>query len=427
MNRVRVALFNDRAAADPVRQLLLQAGIPAEIHEELGLARLWFVSKHSAGVGVEVPGRQSGTAQKLLLDWDGTDGALRAAIHCPDCRSLRVDYPQVTHKSFCTNLFIGFLAWIGLVEKDYYCEECHCIWPKSCITPSTARRQRLKSGRNILGILISLGGVLPVFGQGGVAGLPADSGVKAEVKTSVAIETQGHADSESPTYLRDVLPIMMGKCARCHGDEASVLHNWLDYKTAFGDRVEIKRRVWDSWNGAYYKQPMPAGNCAEAQAITETERAIIRDWVRKGAARGVPPTNSSLLSKAERMELGRRLFGTICAACHQPAGYGVPSRFPPLARSDFLNADKRRAVKAVINGLQDELMVNGQKYNNSMPKAPLSDQDVANVLTFVYSSFGNSGQEVTAQEVTAIRNEKEETVADKPNRNAASQGNNPFE
>ena len=46
MNRVRVALFNDRAAADPVRQLLLQAGIPAEIHEELGLARLWFVSKH---------------------------------------------------------------------------------------------------------------------------------------------------------------------------------------------------------------------------------------------------------------------------------------------------------------------------------------------------------------------------------------------
>jgi nitrite reductase (NO-forming) len=98
-----------------------------------------------------------------------------------------------------------------------------------------------------------------------------------------------------------------------------------------------------------------------------------------------------------------------------------------LARSDFLNADKRRAVEAVINGLQGELMVNGQKYNNSMPKAPLSDQDVANVLTFVYSSFGNSGQEVTAQEVTAIRNEKEETVADKPNRNAASQGNNPFE
>src|ERR1039458_6929777 len=211
------------------------------------------------------------------------------------------------------------------------------------------------------------------------------------------------------------------------GEETSVLHNWLDYKTAFGDRVEIKRRVCDGCNEAYYKQPMPAGNCAEAQAITETERAIIRDWVRKGAARGVPPTNSSLLSKAERMELGRRLFGTICAACHQPAGYGVPSRFPPLARSDFLNADKRRAVKAVINGLQDELMVNGQKYNNSMPKAPLSDQDVANVLTFVYSSFGNSGQEGTCKEEIAIRNEKWETVADKPKRNAASQGNNPFE
>jgi len=130
MNRIRVALFNNRAAANPVRQLLWLAGIPAEIHEELGLARLWFVSKRSAGVGVEVPCWQSGAAKELLLGWDRTDGALRAAIHCPDCKSLRVDYPQVTHKSFCTNLIIGFLAWIGLVEKDYYCEECHCMWPK---------------------------------------------------------------------------------------------------------------------------------------------------------------------------------------------------------------------------------------------------------------------------------------------------------
>src|ERR1019366_1521931 len=274
-----------------------------------------------------------------------------------------------------------------------------------------ARCHVLKLWRKILSIAVSLGGVMLLPGDSpGLAGsaypgFPADTSVKAEVKSSIAAGNQGSTHSESPTYLQDVLPIMMGKCAKCHGNETSVLHNWLDYKTAFGDRVEIKRRVWDSWNGAYYKQPMPAGNCAEAQAITETERAIIRDWVRKDAARGVPPTNTSLLPKAERMELGRRLFGTICAACHQPAGYGVPSRFPPLARSDFLNADKRRAVKAVINGLQGELMVNAQKYNNSMPKAPLSDQDVANVLTFVYNSFGNSGQEVTAQEVTAVRNE----------------------
>src|ERR1039457_6724780 len=92
MNRARVALFNDRAAAEPIRRRLLQAGIPAEIHEQLGLARLWFVSKRSAGVGVEVPGRLAETAHQLLRTWDNAEGALSGAIRCPECKSMRVDY-----------------------------------------------------------------------------------------------------------------------------------------------------------------------------------------------------------------------------------------------------------------------------------------------------------------------------------------------
>jgi mono/diheme cytochrome c family protein len=433
MNRVCVALFNNRAAAEPIRQRLLQAGIPAEVHEELGLARLWFVSKHSAGVGVEVPGWLAETAHQLLLTWDSAVGALGGAIRCPECKSLRVDYPQVTRKSISTNLVIGLLAGLGLVEKDYYCEDCHCMWPKLRATPSPNRCHRRKPGRIILSLAVCLGGVLRVFGDipgpGGYANpiFSADAGAKAEMKSSVAAGNQGSAHAESPTYLRDVLPIVIGKCARCHGDETSVLPNWLDYKTAFGDRVEMKRRVWDSWKGSYYKQSMPAGNGAEAVATTEAERAIIRDWVANGAPRGVLPTNSGLLSKAERIEAGRKLFGTICAACHQPNGYGIPSRFPPLAGSDFLNADKHRAIKVVVIGLQGEVIVNSQKFNNSMPKVPLSDQDIANVLTFVYDAFGNSGKEVSAQEVTAVRNEKDEIAADKQNRNVTFQKQSPFE
>lgn len=432
MNRIRVALFNNRAAAEPIRRRLQQADIPAEIHEQLGLARLWFVSKHSAGVGVEVPGRLAETAHQLLLAWDNAEGALSGAIRCPECRSLRVEYPQVTRKSISTNLVIGLLAGLGLVEKDFYCEDCHCMWPKLRATLSPTRCHRLKPERIILSLAVCLGGVLRVFGDDpGSRGsadqnFPADAGVKAGVQSSAA-GNQGPAHSESPTHLRDVLPIVIGKCARCHGDETSVLHSWLDYKTAFGDRVEMKRRVWDSWKGSYYKQPMPAGNGTEAMAMTEAERAIIRDWVVNGAPRGVPPTNSGLLSKADRIEAGRQLFGTICAACHQPNGYGIPSRFPPLAWSDYLNADKHRATQAVVKGLQGEVIVNGQKFNNSMPKVPLSDQDIANVLTFVYSSFGNSGKEVTTQEVTAVRNEKDEPAADKQTRIVAFQAKSPFE
>ena len=261
----------------------------------------------------------------------------------------------------------------------------------------------------------------------GRAGDVRDAGTNVQANNFIIAANQGSTPAESPTYLREVLPILMGRCARCHGDQTRVLPNWLDYKTAFADRVEIKRRVWNSWQGSYYKQPMPVANCAEALAMTEAERAIIRDWVAKGAPRGMPPTNSLLLSRAERVEAGRILFGAICATCHQPNGYGIPSRFPPLAGSDYLNADKHRAIKIVTSGLQGEVIVNGQKFNNRMPRFPLGDQDVASVLTFVYSSFGNSGQEVTAQEVTAVCMEKDQIVTDKQNGLAAAQEKNPFE
>ena len=81
----------------------------------------------------------------------------------------------------------------------------------------------------------------------------------------------------------------------------------------------------------------------------------------------------------------------------------MPNVFPPLAGSDYLNADKSRAINIVIFGRQGEVVVNGMKYNNNMPSFPLTDQDIANVLTYVYNSFGNSGLEVTPDEVKTQR------------------------
>jgi mono/diheme cytochrome c family protein len=224
--------------------------------------------------------------------------------------------------------------------------------------------------------------------------------------TAVLAQQQISAPSQMtnhPTYLRDVLPIIMGKCSRCHNEQARFVYNWLDYKTAFTDRGEIKRRVWDSWKGTYFKESMPIANSPESFALTDRERLIIRTWVTEGAPRGVAPPPSAPKDKDEKIELGRRLFTSICAACHQPSGQGLPNVFPPLASSDYLNADKNRAIKIVINGHQGEVVVNGRKYNNSMPKFPLGDEDVANVLTYVYNSFGNSGLEVQPAEVKRLR------------------------
>ena len=231
-----------------------------------------------------------------------------------------------------------------------------------------------------------------------ILGWLSDVGALAQ-SAPVATETINRA----PTYLRDVLPIIMGKCSRCHNDQARFVYNWLDYRTAFADRWEIKRRLWDSWKGTYYKESMPIANSPESLAITEEERLIIRDWVAHGAVRGVAPPPGGPKSKAERVELGRKLFTSVCGACHQPTGQGLPNVFPPLAGSDFLNADKNRAIKIVINGRQGELIVNGRKFNNSMPQFPLGDDDIANVLTFVYNSFGNAGLEVAPEEVKVLR------------------------
>jgi mono/diheme cytochrome c family protein len=215
--------------------------------------------------------------------------------------------------------------------------------------------------------------------------------------------TSSEVANQSPTYLRDIQPIFMGNCSSCHNQQSRFVYNWLDYKTAFSDRWEIRRRVWDSWKGSYYKEAMPIANSPESLALTDEERLMIRNWVESGAVRGIAPPPDGPKSKVERIELGRRLFTSICAACHQPTGQGRPNVFPPLAGSDFLNADKNRAIKIVIHGRQGEVVVNDLKFNSSMPGFPLDDDNIANVLTYVYNSFGNSGLEVTPAEVKILR------------------------
>ncbi len=99
---------------------------------------------------------------------------------------------------------------------------------------------------------------------------------------------------------------------------------------------------------------------------------------------------------------GEEIYKKTCIACHQANGAGVPNTFPPLAKSDFI-ADKEKTVTQVIKGKTGELVVNGVKYNNTMPPQNLKDEEIAAVLTYVYSNFGNSGGPVTADEVKAIR------------------------
>ncbi len=266
--------------------------------------------------------------------------------------------------------------------------------------PTKLTMHTANQNHKMTGYLSLAAGVLLALGFGpGIAG--ARDGTAAVAAPNGVATTP----AAGPTYLQDVRPIIMGKCARCHNEQAK-LPNWLDYKTAFNDRTEIKRRVWDSWKGQYYKQSMPAGNGPEHDTITSEERALIKEWVLTGAVCGVPSAEGAPKSKEERIKAGKGLFAVVCTPCHQATGQGIPEKFPPLAQSDFLNSDKQRAIRVLLHGRQGEIVVNGQKFNNSMPSFPLSDSDIANALTYVYNSFGNSGKEVTAEEVKLLRAEK---------------------
>jgi nitrite reductase (NO-forming) len=108
-------------------------------------------------------------------------------------------------------------------------------------------------------------------------------------------------------------------------------------------------------------------------------------------------------SKDERVTRGKAIYAANCMACHQANGEGVPHAFPPLAKSDYLNANKVRAIKAVTGGLQGKLIVNGQEFNGVMPAWNLGDEDIANVMTYIYNSWGNSRKDVTPAEVKANR------------------------
>ena len=105
------------------------------------------------------------------------------------------------------------------------------------------------------------------------------------------------------------------------------------------------------------------------------------------------------------LDAGKAAYLANCAACHQPEGTGLAGAFPPLAGSDFLTrTDEHKVVASILQGMSGEMVVNGQKYNGVMPAmSQLSDDDVANIVTFIYASWGNKGNTVTTSEVAAAR------------------------
>ena len=108
---------------------------------------------------------------------------------------------------------------------------------------------------------------------------------------------------------------------------------------------------------------------------------------------------------ARDVDPGQEVYVASCAACHMPAGTGIPGAFPPLAGSRWVEGDERMIVRIVLQGLTGEIEVDGETYSGLMPPlgATLSDAQIAAVATYVRRNWGNAAPAVTAATVARER------------------------
>ena len=98
---------------------------------------------------------------------------------------------------------------------------------------------------------------------------------------------------------------------------------------------------------------------------------------------------------------GKAVYTKNCSSCHQATGQGLTGTFPPLAKNDVVTGDPNKVIHILLNGLNGPIKVNGTSYNNAMPpwKGTLSNAEIAAVITYIRSSWGNKASAVTEADV----------------------------
>jgi nitrite reductase (NO-forming) len=117
---------------------------------------------------------------------------------------------------------------------------------------------------------------------------------------------------------------------------------------------------------------------------------------QKDATVGLPADIQAMMPR------GEEIYKTKCTVCHQATGLGVENVFPPLANSDYLLADKVRAVAQTLNGSKIEMTVNGKKYTQEMVPQVDTKEDAVAVINYVLNNFGNKGGYVKLDEVANV-------------------------
>lgn len=113
--------------------------------------------------------------------------------------------------------------------------------------------------------------------------------------------------------------------------------------------------------------------------------------------------STSLLPAAHPGQVPYELY---CGACHAPDGKGVnEGQFPPLAGSEWVDEVPERMIQLVLHGLEGRLEAAGTEYNLVMPphKDSLTDPQIADIISYVRTSWGHQESPVSVDQVIALR------------------------
>jgi len=100
---------------------------------------------------------------------------------------------------------------------------------------------------------------------------------------------------------------------------------------------------------------------------------------------------------------GKEIYQRNCISCHMDQGEGLEGIFPPLAKSDYLLADKKRAIKQTLYGISGEMTVNGKVYNGEMNGFDITDEEMSDLMNYIFNSFGNQAGVITPEDVKSVR------------------------
>lgn len=126
------------------------------------------------------------------------------------------------------------------------------------------------------------------------------------------------------------------------------------------------------------------------------------------AKKGAGPQGQEQQVELSPHDRGKKIFSANCQTCHQANGLGVPGQYPPLAGSEFTNGGSRRMAMIVLKGLQGPVKVKGQEFGSAVMQPwdkTLTDQKIADVMTYERSEWGNHASPVTAEQIAALRKE----------------------